>query len=209
MGESAVASSEVGAEAVTLLGELIRFKTVNPPGNERAAQEYLSGRLTAAGFECELLAAEPQRPNLIARLAGDAPGPTLCLLGHVDTVSADPSEWSFDPWAGDVVNGEVRGRGAQDMKGQVAAEVAAAINLASAGWRPGHGELKLIFTADEEKGADIGAAWLCAEHPEKAYADLVVNEGGGASFEIGGRRFYSLCVGEKGIARFHLRARGV
>ena len=209
MGESAVASSEVGAEAVTLLGELIRFKTVNPPGDERAAQEYLSERLTAAGFECELLAAEPQRPNLIARLAGDAPGPTLCLLGHVDTVPADPSEWSFDPWAGDVVNGEVRGRGAQDMKGQVAAEVAAAINLASAGWRPGHGELKLIFTADEEKGADIGAAWLCAEHPEKAYADLVVNEGGGASFEIGGRRFYSLCVGEKGIARFHLRARGV
>ncbi len=65
------------------------------------------------------------RPNLVATLAGEAPGPTLCLLGHVDTVPADPEEWSFDPLAGDVVDGEVRGRGALDMKGQVAAEVAA------------------------------------------------------------------------------------
>jgi acetylornithine deacetylase/succinyl-diaminopimelate desuccinylase-like protein len=103
----------------------------------------------------------------------------------------------------------VRGRGAQDMKGQVAAEVAAAVALGSEGWRPARGELKLIVCADEEQGAEIGAAWLCAEHPDKARADLVINEGGGASFEVRGRRFYSLGVGEKGIARFRLRAQGV
>jgi acetylornithine deacetylase/succinyl-diaminopimelate desuccinylase-like protein len=210
MGEqAAVATPGVGTSAVALLGELIRFNTVNPPGNERPAQEHLAARLTEAGFDCELVAAKPERPNLVARLAGDAPGQTLALLGHVDTVPADPSEWSFDPWAGDVVNGQVRGRGAQDMKGQVAAEVAAAVALGSEGWRPARGELKLIISADEEQGAEFGAAWLCAEHPEKARADLIINEGGGTSFEVRGKRFYSLCVGEKGIARFWLRARGV
>src|SRR5215208_3097565 len=208
MGESAVASSEVGAEAVTLLGELIRFKTVNPPGNERAAQEYLSERLTAAGFECELLAAEPQRPNLIARLAGDAPGKALCLLGHVDTVPADPSEWSFDPWAGDVVDGEIRGRGAQDMKDQVASEVAAAAGMALEGWRPATGDLLVVATADEEMGAEAGAQWLCREHPDAVRCDYVLNEGGGVAFEVGGRRFYTLCVGEKGVFRFHVRTHG-
>jgi acetylornithine deacetylase/succinyl-diaminopimelate desuccinylase-like protein len=207
--QAATAVPGLGAAAVELLGELIRFNTVNPPGNEGPAQEYLAELLTAAGFECELVAAERERPNLVARLTGEAPGETLCLLGHVDTVPADPAEWSFDPWAGDVVGGEVRGRGAQDMKGQVAAEVAAAVTLGTAGWRPARGELKLIVSSDEEQGAEIGAAWLCAEHPEKARADLIVNEGGGASFEVRGKRFYTLGVGEKGIARFQLRARGV
>ncbi len=199
----------LGAEAVELLGELIRFDTVNPPGNEQAAQEMLAQRFSEAGFECELLAAEPGRPNLIARLSGEAEGETLCLLGHVDTVPAEASEWSFDPWAGDVVEGMVRGRGAQDMKGQVAAEVAAATALARDGWRPARGELIVVVTADEEGGAAAGAEWLCAEHPEKVRADHVVNEGGGPAFEVGGRRFYSLCVGEKGVCRFNLRARGV
>src|SRR6266581_2205826 len=109
------AGGRVGSEAVALLQELIRIDTVNPPGNEEHAQL--------------LLAAKPGRPNLVARLRGDTAGPTLCLLGHVDTVPADSSEWSFDPWAGDVVDGEVRGRGAQDMKGQVASEVAACAAL--------------------------------------------------------------------------------
>jgi acetylornithine deacetylase/succinyl-diaminopimelate desuccinylase-like protein len=207
--ETAVADARLGAEAVELLGELLRINTVNPPGNEGPAQELLAERLRNAGFECELLAAEPGRPNLIARLEGGAEGPTLCMLGHVDTVPADPSEWSFDPWAGDVVDGMVLGRGAQDMKDQVAAEVAALCSLGRDGWRPAQGELKLVITADEEMGADKGARWLCEQHPEKVHADLVVNEGGGDSFEVGGKRFYPLCVGEKGVCRFWLRARGI
>ena len=204
-----VAGSALGTEAVELLSELLRFDTVNPPGNERPAQEMLADRLTDAGFECRLLAAEQGRPNLVARLAGESAGETLCLLGHVDTVPADPSEWSFSPWSGDVVGGEVRGRGAQDMKGQVAAEIAAATSLARDGWRPARGELKVVTTADEEKGADIGAAWLCAEQPDAVRSDMVLNEGGGYAFELDGRRFYTLCVGEKGVNRFLLRARGV
>ncbi len=209
MGEQgALAPSDLGSGAVELLGELIRENTVNPPGNEERAQELLAQRLRDAGFEVTLRAAEPGRPNLIADLPGEAEGQTLCLLGHVDTVPADAAEWSFSPWSGEVVDGAVRGRGAQDMKGQVAAEAGAAIALAASGWRPAAGSLKLVITADEEMGAALGAQWLCAEHPEAVRSDLVVNEGGGASFELAGRRFYPLCVGEKGVNRFLLRARG-
>ena len=207
--ETATVDAGLGTEAVDLLCELLRIDTSNPPGNEAPAQELLASRLADAGFDCELLAAEPGRPNLVARLAGESEGRTLCLLSHVDTVPADPDEWSFDPWAGDVVDGVVRGRGAQDMKDQVAAGVAAATALARGGWRPERGELKVVVTADEEAGAAKGAHWLCDEHPEKVRADLVINEGGGAAFEHGGRRFYTLCVGEKGVCRFWLRARGV
>jgi acetylornithine deacetylase/succinyl-diaminopimelate desuccinylase-like protein len=206
---TAEAAGALATSAAELLGELIRVDTVNPPGNEQPAQELLAARLDDAGFECTLLEARPGRPNLVATLEGQAPGEVLCLLGHVDTVPADASEWSFDPWSGEIVAGEVRGRGAQDMKGQVAAEVTAAVTLAAEGWRPERGALKLVITADEETGADLGAHWLCDEHPEAVRADMVVNEGGGASFELGGRRFYTLCVGEKGVNRFLLRARGV
>ena len=89
----------LGADAVALLQRLIRFNTVNPPGNEREAQLHLKELLTEAGWECELLAAEPERPNLVARLRG-AEGPTLAMICHVDTVPAVASEWSVDPWSG-------------------------------------------------------------------------------------------------------------
>ncbi|MGH2986951.1 MAG: M20/M25/M40 family metallo-hydrolase [Solirubrobacterales bacterium] len=207
--ETAVAESPLGTEAAELLSELIRIDTTNPPGNEEPAQELLASRLTAAGFECSMLAATKGRPNLVARLPGEGPGETLCLLGHIDTVPADASEWSFDPWSGEVTGGEIRGRGAQDMKGQVAAEVAAAAALAGDGWRPARGELKLVITADEEMGGGVGAHWLCDQHPEAVRADMVVNEGGGGSFELGERRFHTLCVGEKGVNRFLLRAHGI
>lgn len=198
----------VGAEAVELLSRLIRFNTVNPPGNEGPAQEVLADALGDAGFEVDLLEAAPGRPNLVATLAADAPGPTLCFLSHVDTVPANAGEWSFDPWSGELADGFVLGRGGQDMKDQVAAEVAAAVVLARGGWRPARGALKVVVTADEECGALLGAKWLCEEHPEKVRADLVVNEGGGAVFELDGHRFYPFAVGEKGVFRFVLRAHG-
>jgi acetylornithine deacetylase/succinyl-diaminopimelate desuccinylase-like protein len=206
-GEGAVATAE-GSEAVELLQRLLRINTVNPPGNEEPAQELLAETLTEAGFDCRLVTAEPGRPNLVARLRGERPGHTLCLLGHVDTVPAEPSEWTFDPWSGDVVDGEIRGRGAQDMKDQVAAEVAAAANLGRDGWRPAAGDLLVVTTADEEMGAEAGAQWLCREHPDAVECDYVLNEGGGVAFEVGGRRFYTLCVGEKGVFRFLVRTHG-
>jgi acetylornithine deacetylase/succinyl-diaminopimelate desuccinylase-like protein len=194
---------------VELLQRLIRYDTVNPPGNERILQEHLLGELTSAGFDCELLGATPERPNLVARLRGTAPGPTLCLLGHVDTVLAHAEEWSHDPWSGDVADGFLWGRGAIDMKSQVAAEVAAAVSLARSGWRPARGDLLVVAVVDEETGGELGAQWITENHPDKVRCDWVLNEGGGAVFEYGGRRRYGVCCGEKGVFRFKLVTDGV
>jgi acetylornithine deacetylase/succinyl-diaminopimelate desuccinylase-like protein len=191
-----------------LLQRLIRVNTVNPPGNERRAQELLRDLLEGAGFECELLAAVEDRPNLVARLRAASDGPRLCYLGHVDTVLASPGDWSVDPWSGELRDGCVWGRGALDMKSQVAAEAVAASALAAEGWRPEAGELRLVFTADEETGARNGARWLCEAHPDKVGCDLVVNEGAGGVFEFGGRRLYGVCTAEKGVFRFTLSTTG-
>jgi acetylornithine deacetylase/succinyl-diaminopimelate desuccinylase-like protein len=195
-------------EATSLLQELIRHNTVNPPGNERVAQEMLRAELTGAGFECELIGVEPERPNLIARLRGGGDGPRLCLLGHVDTVLADASEWQMDPWSGELRDGCIWGRGALDMKGQVACEVAAACELGRSGWRPDAGELMVIVTCDEEAGATRGAKWLCEQVPEKVRCDLIVNEGAGEVLDFDGRRFYTIVLGEKGVFRFKLITEG-
>jgi acetylornithine deacetylase/succinyl-diaminopimelate desuccinylase-like protein len=196
------------ARTTELLQRLIQFNTVNPPGNEQAAQEFLKGLLEGAGFEVSLLSAVEGRPNLVARLGGRSDGPVLCLLGHVDTVLADPGDWQVDPWSGELRGGCVWGRGALDMKSQVAAEVAAAVALAEEGWRPESGELKIVVTADEETGAQVGAQWLCREQPEAVRADIVVNEGAGEVFDYDGRRLYGVCTGEKGVFRFTLSATG-
>jgi acetylornithine deacetylase/succinyl-diaminopimelate desuccinylase-like protein len=213
-----MSATPAAKEAEELLSRLIGFDTVNPPGNERPAQEYLAEHLTASGFQCELLGAEPGRPNLIARLRADgAPpagepvgdGPTLCYLGHVDTVLANPDEWTHDPWSGEVIDGFLWGRGALDMKSQVAAEIAAAASLARSGWRPARGELLIAAVVDEETGGSLGAEWITKTHPEKVRCDLLVNEGGGEFFEYGGRRFYGVCCAEKGVFRFKVTTDGV
>src|ERR687889_2680043 len=152
-------------EATELLQALIRTNTVNPPGAERAAQELPAPPLRDAGFEVDLLGAEPDRPNLVARLRGAADGPVLCLLSHVDTVLAKAQEWQHDPWSGDIADGCVWGRGALDMKSQTAAEVAAALSLARAGWRPARGDLLVVVVVDEEVGGELGAMWICEHHP--------------------------------------------
>jgi acetylornithine deacetylase/succinyl-diaminopimelate desuccinylase-like protein len=196
-------------ETTGVLQRLVRFNTVNPPGQERPAIEYLEGYLRDAGFDTELLAADQARPNLIADLRGSEDGPTLCYLGHVDTVVADPSEWRHDPWSGDLADGCVWGRGAIDMKSQVAAEAVGAAALAREGWRPRHGALKLVFVSDEEAGGEVGADWLTQTHPGKVRCDMLINEGAGELFEYDGRRCYGVCCAEKGIFRFSITAHGV
>jgi len=205
-----MASEDLQRETTDVLRELVRFNTVNPPGNERAAIEFLASYLRNAGLKTELLAAEDDRPNLVADLSSDGggDGPVLCYLGHVDTVLADPSEWKHDPWSGEVVDGFLWGRGALDMKSQVAAEAVAAATLARGGWRPRAGTLKLVFVADEETGGDVGAHWLTDTHPDRVRCDMLLNEGGGEVFEFDGRRRYGVCCAEKGIFRFKLTAHG-
>src|SRR3954453_23018923 len=197
------------ADAVGLLRELIRFNTVNPPGDERAAQEHLAGLLEDAGLEVELLGRTPERPNLVARLRGSDDGPTLCLLSHVDTVYATADEWSHDPWSGDLDDGFVWGRGALDMKSQTAAEVAAAVGLANEGWRPARGDLLVVVVVDEETGGAEGAKWICEHHPDLVRCDYLLNEGAGTVIPYDGDRVYGVCIAEKGVFRFILRTDGV
>jgi acetylornithine deacetylase/succinyl-diaminopimelate desuccinylase-like protein len=200
--------TRVQEETADVLARLIRFNTVNPPGNERECQEWIAGYLREAGLDVELLGAEAARPNLVARLQGNEPGPVLGYLSHVDTVLADPGDWSHDPWSGDVADGYLWGRGAIDMKSQTAAEIVAAATLARRGWRPAKGELKIISVVDEEVGGRLGAQWLTEQRPDVAHVDWLVNEGGGAVMPYGDRRLFGVCCAEKGTFRFTVRARG-
>jgi acetylornithine deacetylase/succinyl-diaminopimelate desuccinylase-like protein len=202
-------ADDLERETTELLQRLVRLNTVNPPGNERPAQELLAGLLGDAGFEVELLGRTDERPNLVARLRGAGDGPTLCLLSHVDTVLADAGEWQRDPWSGDVVDGELWGRGAIDMKSQTAAEVVAAIALARSGWRPAHGDLLVVAVVDEETGGGEGAVWLTEHHPDAVRCDLLLNEGAGCVFPFGDERLYGVCVAEKGVFRFKVTTDGV
>ena len=199
---------DLQAEATEVLQRIVRFNTVNPPGAERACNEYLEGLLAGAGFETTLVGEFNDRPNLVARLAGRQPGPVLGLLGHTDTVLATPADWKRDPWSGDVVDGVLWGRGSLDMKSQVAAEVAAAVSLARDGWRPERGDLLVMCVVDEETGGAHGAQYLTEEHPDLVRCDYLLNEGGGDTFEWDGVRRYGLGCGEKGVFRFTISTEG-
>ncbi len=200
-------AEELQDETAEVLAGLIRFKTVNPPGNERACQEWLAGYLEDAGLTVELAGAQSERPNLVARLAGGEPGPVLGYLSHVDTVLADAEDWTADPWGGEIRDGFLYGRGAVDMKDQTAAEAVAAARLARDGARF-KGELKLISVVDEETGGTLGAKWITEERPDLARVDYLLNEGGGAVMPYGERRLYGVCVAEKGTFRFNLSTSG-
>jgi acetylornithine deacetylase/succinyl-diaminopimelate desuccinylase-like protein len=194
-------------EVTELLQELIRIDTTNPPGNETRAAELLRDYLEQHGVVCELYARVPERANLVARIPGRSDGPGLLFLSHTDVVLADPAEWQLDPFGGELRDGEVWGRGALDMKGQVAAEAVAIASLAREGFEPA-GDLVFAATADEEVGAGFGAQWLCDAHPEAVRADYCINEGSGERFELGGKAFYACSTAEKMSAPFRLRVNG-
>jgi acetylornithine deacetylase/succinyl-diaminopimelate desuccinylase-like protein len=195
------------SEVATLLQELIRLDTTNPPGDETRAAELLRAYLEESGVECELYARIPGRANLVARIPGRGDGPRLALISHTDVVVADPAEWSRDPFGGDLVDGEVWGRGALDMKGQVAASAVAIATLAREGFRPG-GDLIFVAAADEEVGDGFGMEWLCAEHAEAVRCEYALNEGGGERLELGGNAFWICSVAEKMSSPFRLDVHG-
>jgi len=166
-------------------------------------REYLE----ANGVACELIAKVPERANLVARLPG-GDGPSLLLLCHTDVVLADPAEWSVPPFAGELRDGMVWGRGALDMKSQVAANAVTIAALAREGFRPS-GDLIFAATADEEAGAGFGLDWLCEAHPQAVRCDMAINEGGGDRIELeDGRPIYAATVAEKMTAPFRLRVHG-
>jgi acetylornithine deacetylase/succinyl-diaminopimelate desuccinylase-like protein len=194
-------------EATSLLQELIRLDTVNPPGNETQAAELLRDYLAESGVESELYGRTPERSNLVARLPGSGGGPSLMLLSHTDTVLADASEWQSDPWSGELRDDEIWGRGALDMKGQVTASAVAMATLAREGFRP-VGDLVFVAAADEEVGEGFGLPWLCENHPDAVRVDYALNEGAGERIELLGRPYYICSSAEKMSSPFRVRVNG-
>jgi acetylornithine deacetylase/succinyl-diaminopimelate desuccinylase-like protein len=202
-----VAVTSLRGEVTDLLSRLIQVDTTNPPGNETAAAELLRDYLESNGVECELYARVPERANLVARIRGRGDGPSLLFLGHTDVVLADAGEWSVPPFSGEVRDDEVWGRGALDMKGQVAANAVAIASLAREGLEPS-GDLIFAATADEEVGENFGLSWLCSEHQDAVRCDYAINEGAGDRLVLGGSAFYVAATAEKLTAPFTIRVHG-
>jgi acetylornithine deacetylase/succinyl-diaminopimelate desuccinylase-like protein len=193
-------------DPVELLRELIRFDTTNPPGNEEACIAFVEALLRDHGIESERYERAPGRPNLIARHAGANGGPPLLLQGHVDVVTTAGQPWSRPPFAAEIADGYVWGRGALDMKGGVAMMISAFVAAHEAGSPT---PLVLVVLADEENGGDEGAKFLAEEHPEAlGGAKHALGEFGGATQWIAGRRFYPIQVAEKQICWLRATVRG-
>lgn len=198
-----------GEAVVELLRALLRFDTTNPPGNEADCVAFLADHLRGVGVEPEVLSPSPGRANLVARLpGGDGGQPPLLLNGHVDVVVAEAGRWRHPPFAGEVHDGAVWGRGAVDMKQMVAMSVVVVGLLVRLGVRLRR-DLKLAAVADEEAGCAAGSAWLVDHHPDKVRAGHALGEVGGATSYLGGRPFYPIQVAEKGVAWLRATATGV
>jgi acetylornithine deacetylase/succinyl-diaminopimelate desuccinylase-like protein len=193
--------------AAELLQELIRFDTTNPPGAERACVERIGALLSEEGIAWQTYAAQPERPNLVARLPG-GPGPGLILQGHVDVVTTVNQKWTRPPFGGELDDGWIWGRGALDMKNGVAMMVSAFLRAKREATRL-PGDLLLVVLADEEAGGLEGAAWLTDHHPDLfAGVRHTIGEGGGYSSLMGGVRFYPIMVSEKRGCQLQLTFRG-
>jgi acetylornithine deacetylase/succinyl-diaminopimelate desuccinylase-like protein len=193
--------------------DLIRFETVNWGGGksngERDAAEYVAAELTRLGLSPQLFESEPGRTSLVARVEGADPSrPALVLHGHLDVVPAMADDWSVDPFAGEIRDGMLWGRGAVDMKDMDAMILTALGDILGAGERPPR-DLIVAFFADEENGGVYGSHWMVDNHPELfAGATEAISEVGGYSIDVGGKRAYLLQTGEKSLVWIKLTARG-
>lgn len=210
---------------VATLRDLIRIPSINPPpspgadGETRVAR-YLERRLRDIGLEPEVLETVPGRASVHVRLRGDGTGgDPFLLLSHLDVVPAPPERWSHDPFAAEIADGHVVGRGAIDMKGMVAMELAVVERLVAdaraAGLDPARDPIPglsrdVLFTctSDEEAGGGAGVKVVAAHHPEWLRAAGAVNECGGVSMTVLGRRLYPIQVAEKGFAPYRIHVSG-
>ncbi len=195
--------------AIEHLRALLRLNTMSPPGNEKLAADHLAAILREAGFdEVHVLESAPNRATLVARLRADAPaGRPIMLMGHTDVVTVEPERWDRDPFGGELVDGYIWGRGALDMKGQVAAELAVMLALKEREV-PLDRDVIFVAFADEEAGGAFGADWMWKHHRDLIDAEFAINEGGGSPMEIEGHRFYGCQVAEKGSTHLRMTVTG-
>lgn len=210
-------------ELIGFLRDLIRIPSINPPdppGPELDAARRIATELGTAGLAAELLEPFPGRGTVVTRLRGDGTGgDPLLLLAHHDVVPADPDGWTHPPFAAEIADGYLWGRGAVDMKSMIAMEVGVLRLLAerarAAGLDPAldpvpglRRDVLFACTSDEEAGGWQGAGWLVDHRPETVRATGALNETGGVSVELAGRRFYPIQVAEKGFEVYRIRVAG-
>ena len=215
--------SAANAELVGFLRDLIRIPSINPPdppGPELDAARRIADELGRAGIATEIIEPFPGRGIVVARLRGDGSGgDPLLLLSHLDVVPANPDGWTHAPFDADIADGYLWGRGAVDMKSMVALEVGVLTLLArratGAGLDPAtdpipglRRDVLFACTPDEEAGGHQGAGWLVDNRPETLRAVAALNEAGGVSAEVAGRRFYPIQVAEKGFEVYRITVRG-
>ena len=208
-------TSETGRteEATDLLRHLIRNRCVNDgtvaSGHEQRSADVLASFLEGTGADIETFEPEPGRTSLVAKLHGHDPhAPSLTLLGHTDVVPANGDDWSHDPFGGELIDGEVWGRGAIDMLNLTATMATGFRHLARSGFRPA-GDLTYVAVADEEALGTHGAQWLCHHATDEVHGDYVITESGG--FPMGGADGtprLPVIVGEKGVYWCMLTVRG-
>jgi acetylornithine deacetylase/succinyl-diaminopimelate desuccinylase-like protein len=207
------AVSDVTAETTDLLQRLIRNSCVNEgtpeSGHEIRSVDLLESYLHAPGVEMKRYEPVPGRGSLVLRIAGsDAKAPSLHLMGHIDVVPVTPSGWRHDPFAAELIDGEVWGRGAIDMLGVTASMAVAVRRLLESGFRP-KGTLLYSAVADEESLGTHGAQWLTENAWDDVKTDYLVTEFGGMRFPLGnGAPKLPLIAAEKGSQWTRLRVRG-
>jgi len=198
----------LGNEATAILQRYIRIDTTNPPGNEMAAAKFLAELFTAAGIEARAFESEAGRGNVMARLPGDGSQRPIVLLNHLDVVGANPADWQHPPFAAEIADGYLYGRGAIDCKGVGVVQAMAMLALKRSG-RTLPRDVIFLGTAGEETGGQAGAGWLVAHHFEwLGDAEYVLNEGGGLRLEADGSAVYEVGTTEKAPLWVKLTAHG-
>ena len=190
------------SQTVELLQQLIRNGCVNDgsidSGQEVRNADLLESYLEGTGFEMERFEAVPGRPSLVARMEGSDPtAPSLLLMGHTDVVPVNPDGWERDPFAAELVDGMIWGRGAVDMLNITSSMAVAIRNVARSGFKP-RGDLIYFGVPDEEAAGTYGAKWMTEEHPDAVKADYVITEMGGFRFAANGPPKLVLMAAEKG-----------
>jgi acetylornithine deacetylase/succinyl-diaminopimelate desuccinylase-like protein len=168
----------------------------------------LARYLRASGVECELVGPDPERLNLVARIGGAGVGPSVMLMAHTDVVPAPSGDWTVPPFEARLRDGNLVGRGAVDMKNELAARAVAFAAFARSGARPA-GDVVLLAESDEEGNrAGVGMSWLVRERPDLR-CEFALNEGGGVLLELAdGRRVVTVSVGEKQVTALRIRVLG-
>ncbi|HTX01370.1 MAG TPA: M20/M25/M40 family metallo-hydrolase, partial [Acidimicrobiales bacterium] len=203
----------LAGEAVELLQALIRNRCVNDgtpeSGNERRSSELLATYLEGPGLDLQRFESAPGRESLVLRIEGSDPAaPTLCLMGHTDVVPVNEAGWREDPFGGEVIDGEVWGRGAVDMLNITATMAVAVKHLARSGFRP-RGTLVYFAVADEENGGHLGAEFVVDRYWDAVASDYVLTElGGWTTNPSSTPRRVVVNVAEKGLAWRAIRVKG-